>query len=78
MPSKLKGWLILEPPQWGIAGFVFDLQDAYGGCELVQSWLLQTHDGFPKRVKNPTLPATVRLQRALEIERSALIQIAMA
>jgi protein gp37 len=38
----------------------------------------RTHDGFPQRVKNPTLPTEVRLQRALQIERSALVQIGMA
>jgi hypothetical protein len=38
----------------------------------------RTHDGFPKRVKNPTLPTSVRLSHAREIEQSALVQIAMA
>jgi protein gp37 len=36
----------------------------------------QTHDGFPDRVQNPTLPALLRRQRALEIENEALVQLA--
>jgi protein gp37 len=32
----------------------------------------RTHDGFPTRVHNPTLPALLRLKHALEIETTAL------
>jgi protein gp37 len=35
----------------------------------------QTHDGFPPRVQNPTLPALMRLKHALEIEDAALVQL---
>ena len=35
----------------------------------------RTHDGFPKRVQNPTLPAILRLQHALAIESSELVQL---
>jgi protein gp37 len=35
----------------------------------------RTYDAFPERVQNPTLPAIVRLQRALEIESGELVQI---
>jgi hypothetical protein len=35
------------------------------------------YDGFPNRVQNPSLPAAVRLQRALEIESAELVQIGM-
>jgi protein gp37 len=38
----------------------------------------RTHDGFPKRAENPTLPAAIRLQHVRQIERSALVQIAPA
>lgn len=37
----------------------------------------RTYDDFPERVKNPTLPAVVRLQRALEIESDELVQMRM-
>jgi protein gp37 len=37
----------------------------------------RTYDGFPTRVKNPSLPALLRKQRAREIESAALIQIRM-
>ena len=35
----------------------------------------RTHDGFPKRVQNPTLPTLLRLKHALEIENAALVQL---
>jgi protein gp37 len=35
----------------------------------------RTYDGFPARVKNPTLPALLRLRHAVEIENSALVQL---
>jgi protein gp37 len=35
----------------------------------------RTYDAFPERVQNPTLPATVRRQRALQIESGDLVQI---
>jgi hypothetical protein len=35
----------------------------------------RAYDGFPNRVQNPSLPAAVRLQRALEIESAELVQI---
>jgi protein gp37 len=38
----------------------------------------RTHDGFPKRVKNPSMPAEVRMHHVMQIERSALTQIAQA
>ena len=37
----------------------------------------RTYDGFPNRVQNPSLPAVVRLQRALEIENTEFVQIGM-
>jgi len=37
----------------------------------------RAYDGFPNRVQNPSLPAAVRLQRALEIESAELVQIGM-
>jgi protein gp37 len=35
----------------------------------------RTHDGFPVRVQNPTLPILLRLKHALEIESGALVQL---
>jgi protein gp37 len=35
----------------------------------------RTHDGFPKRVRNPTLPALLRLKHALQIESGSLISV---
>jgi protein gp37 len=37
----------------------------------------RTHDSFPRRVKNPSLPTILRLQRAREVESAALVQIHM-
>lgn len=38
----------------------------------------RTYDGFPKRVQHPTLPAIIRLQRALEIESTDQAQVRLA
>jgi protein gp37 len=38
----------------------------------------RTHDGFPKRIQHPTLPAHLRLRHALQIESGALIQLGTA
>ena len=38
----------------------------------------RTYDGFPKRVQHPTLPAVIRLQRALEIERDDFARVRLA
>jgi len=35
----------------------------------------RTHDDFPARVGNPTLPALLRLKHAVEIENSELVQL---
>ena len=35
----------------------------------------RTHDGFPERVRNPILPALLRLKHALEIENAGLVQL---
>lgn len=35
----------------------------------------KTYDDFPKRVQNPPLPSLLRLQRAIEIENSQLVQL---
>ncbi len=37
----------------------------------------RTYDGFPKRVRNPTLPAGLRMQHVLKIEQTALVQISV-
>lgn len=38
----------------------------------------RTHDGFPRRVQHPILPAQLRLQEALKIETAALVQLGAA
>ena len=38
----------------------------------------RTHDGFPKRLQHPTLPMSLRLQQALEIESGGLVQLGAA
>ena len=38
----------------------------------------RTYDGFPKRVQNPTLPATLRQRHVSEIESGALVQLGTA
>jgi protein gp37 len=38
----------------------------------------QTHDGFPSRVRHPTLPARLRLRHAADIESGALVQLGTA
>ncbi len=35
----------------------------------------QTYEGFPSRVQNPLMPAAVRLQRAVEMENTGLVQL---
>ena len=35
----------------------------------------RTHDDFPMRVQNPTPPTILRLQHALAIENSQLVQV---
>lgn len=35
----------------------------------------RTHNDFPARIQNPTLPTPLRLRHALEIENAALIQL---
>jgi len=37
----------------------------------------RTHDAIPKRVANPPLPTVLRLQKALELENEALVQLAI-
>jgi protein gp37 len=38
----------------------------------------RTHDGFPKRVENPSMPAEVRMRHVREIEHSGLVQLSVA
>lgn len=38
----------------------------------------KTHDGFPERVENPTLPSKVRMEYVRRIETAVLIQISAA
>lgn len=78
-PMK-ESWVVSIQKQCETAGVPFFFKQWGGVRKKVHGRTLlgRTHDDFPKRVKNPTLPTAVRLQRALEIERSALVQIALA
>ena len=75
-----ESWVVSIQKQCETAGVPFFFKQWGGVRKKVHGRTLlgRTHDDFPKRVKNPTLPTAVRLQRALEIERSALVQIALA
>jgi protein gp37 len=73
-----ESWVVSLQKQCKAARVPFFFKQWGGVRKKVRGRTLQgrTHDGFPKRVKNPTLPTTLRMQHALEIERSALVQIA--
>jgi protein gp37 len=78
-PMK-EAWVLSIQEQCQSARIPFFFKQ-WGGVrkkEHGRSLLGRTHDGFPKRVKNPTLPAAARMQYVLEIERSALVQISLA
>jgi hypothetical protein len=38
----------------------------------------RTYDGFPKRIKNPVLPASIRQQHANTIDASSLVRLSLA
>lgn len=77
-PMK-ESWVISIREQCEVAGIPFFFKQWGGARKKIHGRTLQgkTHDSFPKRVKNPILPATARLQHALEIERSALVHISI-
>ena len=71
-------WVISIQEQCEDAGIPFFFKQWGGVHKKLHGRTLRgrTHNGFPKRVKNPTLPAMDRMKRAIEMERSALVQIA--
>lgn len=75
-----ESWVISLQKQCKAAGVPFFFKQWGGVRKKVHGRTLRgrTHDGFPKRAKNPTLPASVRLSHARDIEQSALVQIALA
>jgi protein gp37 len=78
-PMK-EAWVISLREQCKEAGVPFFFKQWGGVRKKAAGRTLRgrTHDGFPERVKNPTLPSIVRQQHALEIERGALVQLGPA
>jgi protein gp37 len=77
-PMK-EAWVLSIQHQCEAAGVPFFFKQ-WGGVRKKaagRKLLGRTHDGFPKRVQHPTLPTKKRLQHALEIENSALVQLEM-
>ena len=69
-PMK-EDWVLSIWEQCAAANVPFFFKQ-WGGVRKKAAGRMQrgrTYDGFPKRVQHPTLPAAIRLQRALEIER---------
>lgn len=75
-PMK-EAWVLSIHEQCEAAGVPFFFKQ-WGGVRKKatgRTLLGRTHDGFPKRVEHPTLPVGLRLQHALEIESTALVQL---
>ena len=73
-------WVLSIREQCETAGVPFFFKQ-WGGARKKttgRQLLGRTHDGFPERVRHPTLPAPLRLQHALEIESTALVQVELA
>ena len=75
-----ESWVISLQKQCKAVGVPFFFKQWGGVHKKMHGRTLRgrTHDGFPKRITNPTLPALIRMERARDIERSALIQIVTA
>jgi len=72
-------WVLSIREQCEAAGIPFFFKQWGGVPKKATGRTLRgrTHDGFPKRVENPTLPALLRLKHALEIENAGLVQLSM-
>lgn len=73
-----EGWVLSIQQQCEDANVPFFFKQWGGVRKKVHGRTLQgkTHSEFPLRVSNPTLPAVMRKQFAIEIEGSPLIQLA--
>ena len=70
-------WVLSIRKQCRAAGVPFFFKQ-WGGVRKKSAGRVlrgRTYDAYPERVQNPTLPMTIRLQRALEIESGKLVQI---
>jgi protein gp37 len=78
-PMK-ESWVLSLREQCEGAGVPFFFKQWGGVRKKVAGRTLRgrTHDGFPERVKNPTLPSSLRQRHALEIEHGALVQLGSA
>ena len=76
-PMK-EDWVLSIQEQCAEAGVPFFFKQWGGVRKKAHGRSLQgrTYDGFPKRTKNPILPAPVRQRHAMEIDRSSLVQLA--
>jgi protein gp37 len=70
-------WVLSIREQCNAANVAFFFKQWGGVRKKVAGRTLRgrTHDGFPARVRNPALPALLRLKHAFEIENAALVQL---
>ena len=70
-------WVLSIREQCGAANVPFFFKQWGGVRKKAAGRKLRgrTHDGFPERVQNPTLPVLLRLKHALEIENAGLVQL---
>jgi protein gp37 len=73
-------WVVSIKEQCADAGIPFFFKQWGGVHKKARGRSLRgrTYDGFPKRVKNPILPATIRARHAREIDSSSLVQLVPA
>ncbi|HTP87964.1 MAG TPA: phage Gp37/Gp68 family protein [Bryobacteraceae bacterium] len=75
-----ESWVLSIREQCEAAGVAFFFKQWGGVRKKVRGRKLlgRTFDAIPKRVQHPTLPVSVRLQHALRIESSPLVQLTTA
>jgi protein gp37 len=78
-PMK-EAWVVSVREQCKAAGVPFFFKQWGGVRKKAAGRTLRgkTYDGFPSRVEHPVLAASLRLQRASEIETSGLVHLALA
>jgi protein gp37 len=77
-PMK-EDWVLSIREQCEVANVPFFFKQWGGVRKKAAGRMLRgrTYDGFPNRVQRPTLPAGIRLQRALEIEGGDFAQVGL-
>jgi hypothetical protein len=70
-------WAVSIKEQCADAGVPFFFKQWGGVHKKARGRSLRghTYDGFPTRVQNPILPATIRARHAREIDNSSLVQL---